>query len=371
MKRIVFLILLFVSAPVIFACTGFVKIIEDDVYFAANEDWFNPYTKIWTIPEDEDNYGLLILGFSNMYPQTIINSQGLAMDGFATEALEVKDTQGKKSYNGILLLEVFKKCATVVEALEMLEEYNLGFLTEAQILLGDKTGDSALIEGDIIHRIAESYQVATNFYLSKTEYITCSRYNLSSHLLKDPDVTKEDLPEILNKTKQYNLTQYSYIFNLTEGTMELFFFGDFENPKVFDIDEVIRQGTMNVDMPRFFENEDYNWYLANYHGRKPQRSTESIEDLSKYTGYYNSRSMGTSFDIVDSNDTLKLILDEQEFVMIPAKDGSFFFDELDYVLWFHFEEKKKPSGIYIKHNYFHINEYARKIHPLLSWLYKL
>lgn len=370
MKHLVLLILFVFTAPAAFACTGFYTEAGGKVYFAANEDWFNPYAKIWTVPEDEDNYGLLILGFSNMYPQTIVNSRGLAMDGFATEVLEVNETRGKKNFDGNLFLEVFKKCATVEEALEMIDGYNLDFLSQAQILIGDKTGDSALIEGDVIHRKEGPSQVATNFYLSKTDIIRCSRYNIASYLLNNDEISRDDLPSILDKTKQYNLTQYSYIFDLTEGTMELFFFGDFENPRTFNIHEEIRQGSLNIDLPDYFENENYNWYLMDYQLRKPQRSDLPISEISNYTGYYHSRSMRSGFNIIESDGSLKLVLDGAEYDILRSKDGSFFFDKLDYVLWFQFEKRKKATGIYIRHNYFQMNEYARKIHPFWSWFYR-
>ena len=343
---------------------------ESEVYFAANEDGGSLFTKIWITPGDEHNYGLLNMGYADMFPQTIINDQGLVMDGFGSDELEVKETNGKTTFKGVLFLEVLKKCATVEEALEMISEYNLEFLSHAQILIGDKTGDSALIEGDVIHRKEGSYQVATNFNLSKTESITCYRYNLACKFLEKEHFSNEDLRSILQETKQYS-TRYSYIINLTKGTMELYFFGDFETSETFNISQEINQGPYIINMAELFENNAYNLSLVAYQQKKLKKLDIPIDGISNYTGYYHFSNMDFGIDIVESDGSLKCILDGFEFEMIPAKDDFFFFEELDHTLYFQKKSSTKIYGVDLKNPDIGMNEFAKKIHPFWVWFYRL
>jgi len=87
----------------------------------------------------------------------------------ATQPLEVKKSLHKETYRGNLMHKVMRECATVEEALKMIDNCNLRYFRRFQVMIVDKSGDSAIIEGDVIHRKKGSSQVCTNFYL----YLCC------------------------------------------------------------------------------------------------------------------------------------------------------------------------------------------------------
>lgn len=188
MKKIflmMFIIQMVVSLP-LFACTGFFSSKDNLMLVGNNEDWHNPFTQFWVIPGHKNEYGVIYFGFENKFPQGGMNEQGLFFDGYATLPLEVVNSKNKKKFNGNLFDKVMKECATVEEALKLISDYNLEFMRKFQIFLADKTGNSAIIEGDEIIRKKGDYQIVTNFYQSKTKIAdySCWRYAIVDWALK-------------------------------------------------------------------------------------------------------------------------------------------------------------------------------------------
>ena len=64
------------------ACTIFVLTDRDQVLFGNNEDWSNPKTKRWFIPNTE-HCGCIFVGFGNGWGQGGTNPQGAAFDWVA------------------------------------------------------------------------------------------------------------------------------------------------------------------------------------------------------------------------------------------------------------------------------------------------
>jgi penicillin V acylase-like amidase (Ntn superfamily) len=132
----------------LYACTAFCISRDDLVLVGNNEDWKNPNTKIWYEPAEEEKYGRVYFGFDNFYPQSGMNEEGLVFDGFATSPNEVKKSLNKPTCCTNLMDKVVSECATVDEALEIFDKYNLKFMERAMFLIADEQGDSAIIEGD-------------------------------------------------------------------------------------------------------------------------------------------------------------------------------------------------------------------------------
>ncbi len=72
----------------------------------------------------------------------------------------------------------------------------------------------------------------------------------------------------------------------------------------------------------------------------------------------------------ESDGSLISVIDGYEFEMIPANDNLFFFKELDHTLHFQKKSSMKVYGVDVKHPYFGMNEFAKKIHPFCHWLYR-
>lgn len=246
------------TAPSV-ACTGVLACDGKVTLAGNNEDYFNPYTKVHFLPPEEGKYGRIYFGFNDNFPQGGVNDQGLFFDGFATAPLEVTKSKDKPKCGRFIMQKVMEECATVEEALKVFDRYNLEFMEKAMFMIGDKTGDSAIIEGDDVVRKKGAYQVCTNFYQSKVkgdEY-PCERYNIATELLENEHEVSVDLiRRILAATHQEwpASTVYSNIYDLRRGKIHLYHFHNFENVVTLDIDEELAKRERIVDLPTLFPN---------------------------------------------------------------------------------------------------------------------
>jgi hypothetical protein len=137
----------------------------------------------------------------------------------------------------------------------------------------DRDGNSAIIEGDTVFRNYDSYQVVTNFRLSKIPEDqkdqkpcdwpawSCSRYKKAKKMLLDFGTpTVSNFREILQATHRssYNIigtTQYSNIYDLTNGLVYVYFFHDFDNEIIFNLSEELKKGRHYYDLPSLFGKE--------------------------------------------------------------------------------------------------------------------
>ncbi len=84
-----FLIILFASsvfyfpAPSAFSCTAFMAAKGDSVFVGNNEDYFNPYTRMWFVPASGKEFGRVYFGVDHFFPQGGMNEKGLNGRGHA------------------------------------------------------------------------------------------------------------------------------------------------------------------------------------------------------------------------------------------------------------------------------------------------
>ena len=226
----VLLLLIILPATTLLPCTMFTCTINGRTLVGNNEDWRNPNTKMWFILPENGTYGIVYFGFDNMSPQGGMNDQGLVFDYMATAPLEVKNSLHKKTYQGNLMHKVMRECASVEEALKLIDNYNLKYFQRFQVMIVDKSGDSAIIEGDVIQRKKGSFQVCTNFYLSKLKEgddIPCDRYKIATKMLSRNEVTVDAFRKILAAVHQEGDkggTLYSNIYDVNRGLIYLYHF---------------------------------------------------------------------------------------------------------------------------------------------------
>jgi hypothetical protein len=238
---------------------------KDMVLVGNNEDYYNPYTRIWFIPAANGQYGRVYFGYDDWRPQGGMNDQGLFFDAFATRPLEVMLSKDKTKFKGNFFDKFMADCATVEEALDFFNRYNLEFMLKFQLLIVDKTGDSAIIEGDRIVRKKNQYQVVTNFYQSKVAYGDipcewykggCLRYQIAESMLKkNRSVSVEYFRDILKATHQNTLgvqTLYSNIYNLNKGIIHLYYLHNYDHEVTINLNEELKKGPHYYDLPSLF-----------------------------------------------------------------------------------------------------------------------
>ena len=258
------------------ACTGLVTQDGERVLVGNNEDWFNPRTKIWFIQPVGDRYGSVFFGFDDYWPQGGMNQQGLFFDAFALKPEEVGNPEAKPRFKGNLIKEMMATCATVKEALALIDQYSLHFMSRFQLFIADASGDAAIIEGNAVIRKQGDDQLVTNFRLSETDpdKISCWRYLTARKLLAE--CQKEGLPcirDILAATQQEGdfPTLYSNIYDLKAGRIHVYHFHNFQEEVVIDLERELKRKPGVIDLPTLFPpNADAQAFSARYTNLKKE-----------------------------------------------------------------------------------------------------
>jgi len=256
--------------PSVQACTGFMMTDGKVVLVGNNEDSKIPFTRVWFIPAEKNRFGRVYFGYDNWSPQGGMNDQGLFFDYFSVPWLGIKQSEEKPRFTGPFTDTMMADCATVGDVLEMVSKYNLDWNPKAQMFIVDKSGDAAIIEGETIVRKRDSYQVVTNFRISRipedqwpceAPAWSCSRYKRAKRMLLDCDgPTVPNFRKILKATHRssYNIigtTQYSNIYDLTHGDIYAYFLHDFDNEIAFNLNEELKKGCHYYDLPSLFGKE--------------------------------------------------------------------------------------------------------------------
>ena len=290
-------LILFINTSLL-ACTGFYYSNGNIALAGNSEDWINPFSRIWVIPAEQNKFGGVYFGFSEGGIQGGINDQGLFYDGFATKSLKVILSKDKETYTGDLVTKVMDECRTVDEVITVFNKYNLQFMEKSMLFFGDKYGNSAIIEGDVIIRKKDSYQLTTNFYQSKEspDSITCLRYKAAKDIMsKTKKVDIDLIRRILSDTHKEGKypTQYSNIYDLKNGKIYLYHFHNYENLIELDIEEELKKRKHTIDLPSLFPKSNAalsykNDIQEDMDKRFAERKVIKInnDDYKKFAGVY-------------------------------------------------------------------------------------
>lgn len=255
------------------ACTVFYASIGDVVLAGNNEDWKNPNTKICFVPAKDGKYGGVYFGFDKpiihglWIAQGGMNEEGLFFDVTATKPVKVEIPAGpeKPFFDGLDLIRerIMFECATVKEALDMLSRYKYPPGTRkatmrGMYIIGDATGDAAIIGALGVVRKKGQYLVATNFQQPQTMdvmKIMCPRYLTASGMLqKCPELTVDYCRKVLSATHQKGkyCTRYSNIYDLQKQQVYLYHMHDFNNAVVIDLKKELKKGKRTIELPTLF-----------------------------------------------------------------------------------------------------------------------
>lgn len=240
---------------VITACTIFNARLSGITLVGNNEDGTDPITYVWFLPAEKGKYGRVYFGLSNKWPQGGMNDQGLFYDGTACPLLEVKKSEDKPIYNGNLSQKMLEECSTVDEALKLLGKYNLNYFRNGEMMIVDKFGSSAIVEGDTIIHKKGHYQVVTNFYQSKPSLggYPCPRYDIAELFLKKMErISVDYFRNVLDAVHTKGYTQYSNIFDLKNCIIYLYRDSNFQDYVKLDLHEELKAGKSIYDISSLF-----------------------------------------------------------------------------------------------------------------------
>jgi hypothetical protein len=258
------------------ACTGFTYSDEEKVLVGSNEDWYDYDFWIRFLLSENDTYGRLII--ENHWPippdpnwhcpQVGMNTQGLFYDCFATPSLIPINSSSKPYYYNSsdhyeYSLESYclSVCSSVDEVLDIYDDYNLEHMENYQVFWVDNAGDSLIIEGDDIIFKKGDYQVVTNFYQTHPELggYPCWRYNTAVSMLDNmEDFSVEYFTEICNATHQTGTypSIFSGVYNLNEEILYLYYFYDYDNVVIIDLNEELILGEHVYFLADLFEGSN-------------------------------------------------------------------------------------------------------------------
>ncbi len=258
-KVILFILLsILFTGNQLYSCTIFYVIKDNKILAGNNEDWEDPYSKMWFYPPENNKHGWIKFGWGSGFPQGGMNDQGLFWDGTAGPYLAMPFSEvHKEKYPGPLMQKVIEECANIEEALEVFAEYYCQDQYKAQYIVGDSSGNSIIVEGDNIIPIQGNYQVLTNFYLSHPDLggYPCWRYETATDMLSgNYDLTTYFIGSILDATHQEGKypTQYSNIYDLKNCLIYLFYFHNYEEFIIIDLTEELEKGYRSFDIPGLF-----------------------------------------------------------------------------------------------------------------------
>ncbi len=283
--------LLLMSQPVA-ACTGLVVQDGARVLVGNNEDWFNPRTKIWFIQPVNDRYGSVFFGFDDFWPQGGMNQKGLFFDSFALKPKAVDEPEAKPRFKGNLIKEMMATCATVEEALVLIDQYSLYFMTQFQLFIADASGDAAIIEANAVIRKLGDDQLVTNFRQSETDpdKISCWRYLTARKLLTEcGEDMRQCIRNILDATHQEGdyPTLYSNIYDLNAGRVYVYQFHNFQDEVVIDLEKELGNSPGVIDLPTLFPtNLDAQSFSARYTSLKKEYVHDAPRFVVRYPAVY-------------------------------------------------------------------------------------
>lgn len=257
------------EAPV--SCTIITASMDDTVLFANNEDAVSPETYYWVIPGEEGKYGSIIFGLEGMYPEGGVNEKGLAYDVNALPWMTMVP-QSELPYRPDRLGEhLLAENATVEEAIAYLSGFSWGEGIAGQIHIADATGNAAVMsvgaDGELTFtrkQPEDGYLVSTNFNLAEPSNgrYPCWRYDTATGMMgtifNGSDLDVEQMRSVLDATHQEGRetnTLYSNIVDLRHGVIYLYYWYQFDDVIVIDVDELLSQGAAQYRMRDVFPEE--------------------------------------------------------------------------------------------------------------------
>lgn len=225
-----------------------------------NEDQMNPNTRIWFENAKNGGYGVVYVGFDNLFPQGGMNDAGLVFDGFTQSYRPVTDTVGKLRISSRdLSKKIMQECATVEEVKHLLSQYRRDFWSASVLRFVDKTGHYLYVDGDSLVLGEKPYFVQTN--VRPYENKSCWRLEKATRLLGNSyDASVGYCTSVMDSVHQavkWGGTIYTTVYDLSEGKVYLYYFYDFNNVVVYDLHQELKKGDRVISMPEQFPRSEF------------------------------------------------------------------------------------------------------------------
>jgi len=233
------------------ACTVFTMTDGERILFCNNEDFSNPKTRIWFIPETSDRHGCEFVGFDDGWGQGGLNDKGLAFGWVAGFKERWEHRPELQIVRGNPCQRMLESCDSVETAVAFFERHWEESFSYGQLLVADRTGKSALLrakdgkfDAPIVNR---SQGIGHRFGLRGNE--------ASGMLAKISTPTLADAVRLLNATRQegVNATKYSVVYDLKTCDINLYRFPEQTEPVRFKLSRELKKGPHYFDIPELYK----------------------------------------------------------------------------------------------------------------------
>lgn len=254
------------------SCTIFAASFGNTALYGNNEDYNIPTTYYWVRQPGEGKYGGLYVGFDDRFAQGGINEKGLAFDYNALPEAPLNPHPELPSFRG-MMDRVQQTCATVEEAIDLVQQYNWGSSLKWQVLLADATGDAVVISAGRDDELAFTRKAPGDGYLASTNFNRanpsnayssgrCWRYDTAVRMLDriegEKDLTVEYFGSILDSVHVESATGntlYSNVFDLKNGLVHLYYWHQFDEMVTLDVAEELAKGPHTTRLRSLFSEE--------------------------------------------------------------------------------------------------------------------
>jgi len=299
-----FAFLLLLVLPVLnsAACTIFVLVTEESVFFANNEDYIKAGA-VTFVPPTEGKFGRVNFGFHDFFgiddfAQGSMNEKGLAFDAAVVQTIKWKPDSKKKEYKGNLIDHILDTCSDVEQVVKKFEMYNCKYLSMSQFLFADANGKSVLVSwepksGVIFKYRTGKFQVATNHRQCFSSY-RCQRnmriHQVLSKPTKDPTVQVREALEAVHQEGK-GFTTYSTVYDLKKKRVLVFNMSNFDEVVEFDLQKELEKGKQKIKLNSIFKKSRTIKEIQS--GNRTDFGTEvtlSENELDKFVGTYQPKS---------------------------------------------------------------------------------
>lgn len=268
--------LLTITQSDIQACSACKITIDGRTYFCNNEDNWRLGSNIWFEPGKDGRLGVAFFGYSDYLPQGGVNEAGLAFDALKIHRKAIKNTLQLPQISGAegFFREVMTTCKSVDDVSRLASQYYRNGLNGGVFIFADKSGRYLVMEPDTLLVGNDATYALANFCPSSTPEDERREFKRYAHA-KDyfnqlpnwPDslVCRKALDTMhVCREKQGDGTLHSYIADLQQLKIQLFFYHDYTRSVTFDLREEWQKGEHRYDIATLFpENEEYE-RLLNY-----------------------------------------------------------------------------------------------------------
>ena len=250
------------------ACSGYKITIGNRTFFGSNHDaWFTT-PHIWFENAGIDKYGAAFTGArfdgENGYaPQSGMNEMGLAFERLVSYHPRQENFANRRTISNPTkyLKDILHTCKSVEEVKEFISKYDHSHFIEDVFIYVDKSGKYLIVEPYTLTMGNEPTYVIANFCPSITPEQNANkldRYRNGVAFIKNGIDTTINYCTALSDTmhvcreKIGDGTLISSIWDLNNGTVNLYFYHDYEKTVQFNLNEALKKGDHIIALETLF-----------------------------------------------------------------------------------------------------------------------